>query len=210
MVHVFSPSAIIYPPPPGRCFGTPNRRFSFFCFVEPAAVFGSFYMYVSMYCFLTCLGCVFLRARRGDFSYGLGMFDLSHEEVKRAVVCIYRFFSLHTSRCIRLFVPRNNNAWLQKEIKEKEKATRGRAHPYRKLPSPPYISHTFLTLPRFASGSNPSPTFRRLLAYMANRNEIPRGNPAFSRMLPLNSPAPSKSVTPLTDYPIAFMMEHLA
>jgi len=43
----------------------------------------------------------------GDISYGLGVFDFSHEEVKRPVVCIYRFFSLHSSRCIRLCVPRN-------------------------------------------------------------------------------------------------------
>jgi len=37
------------------------------------------------YCFLTCLGYIILGAGRGSFSYGLGVFDLSHEEVKRAV-----------------------------------------------------------------------------------------------------------------------------
>jgi len=31
-----------------------------------------------------------------DFSYGFGVFDFSHEEVKRAVVIVYRFFSLHS------------------------------------------------------------------------------------------------------------------
>jgi len=45
----------------------------------------------------------------GGFSYGFGVFDFSHEEVKRVVVLTYRFFSLHSSRCIRLFVPKTNN-----------------------------------------------------------------------------------------------------
>jgi len=45
----------------------------------------SFYLYVSMYCFLTCLGYIILGARLGDFSYGLVVFPVSHEEVKRAV-----------------------------------------------------------------------------------------------------------------------------
>jgi len=46
----------------------------------------------------------------GSFSYGFGVFDFSHEELKRAVVVTYRLFSLHSSRCIRLFVPKTNNA----------------------------------------------------------------------------------------------------
>jgi len=32
----------------------------------------------------------------GDFSYELGVFDFSHEEVKRVVAIVYRFFSLHS------------------------------------------------------------------------------------------------------------------
>jgi len=99
-------STIIHPPTQARVSGL--RTGGFFCYEEPAEGFGSFYLCVSMYCFLTCLGYIILGAKRGrDFSYGLGVFDLSHEEVKRAVVCIYRFFSLHSSRCIRLFVLRN-------------------------------------------------------------------------------------------------------
>jgi len=47
---------------------------------------------------------------QGGFSYGFGVFDFSHEEVKRAVVVTYRFFSLHSSRCLRPFVPKTNNA----------------------------------------------------------------------------------------------------
>ena len=35
------------------------------------------------------------------------MFDFSHEEVKRAVGNVGRFFSLHSSRSIRLVVPSN-------------------------------------------------------------------------------------------------------
>jgi len=46
----------------------------------------------------------------GGFFYGLRVFDFSHEAVKRAVVMTYRFFSLLSSRCIRLFVPKTNNA----------------------------------------------------------------------------------------------------
>jgi len=37
----------------------------FFCFGEPAEGVGSLYLYVSMYCFLTCLGYIILGARRG-------------------------------------------------------------------------------------------------------------------------------------------------
>jgi len=46
----------------------------------------------------------------GGFLSGFGVFDFFHEELKGAVVVIYRFFSLHSSRCIRLFVPKTNNA----------------------------------------------------------------------------------------------------
>jgi len=45
----------------------------------------------------------------GGFSYGFGVFDFSYEDVKRAVVVTHRFFSLHRSRCIRLFAPKTNN-----------------------------------------------------------------------------------------------------
>ena len=32
----------------------------------------------------------------GDFSYGCGVLDFSHEEVKRVVAFVYRFFSLQS------------------------------------------------------------------------------------------------------------------
>ena len=32
----------------------------------------------------------------GDFSYGFGVPDFSHEEVKQVVAIVYRFFSLHS------------------------------------------------------------------------------------------------------------------
>jgi len=32
----------------------------------------------------------------GDFSYGFGALDFSHEEVKRVVALVYKFFSLHS------------------------------------------------------------------------------------------------------------------
>ena len=44
------------------------------------------------------------------FSYGLGVFDFSHEAVKQVVVVTYRFCSLHSPCCLRLFVPKTNNA----------------------------------------------------------------------------------------------------
>jgi len=87
---------------------------------------------------------------------------------------------------------------------------KGWTHASRKLPPPPYISLTISTLPGFASGSNPSPTSPCSLAFMADPHQIPLGNPAFGRMSALNSPAPSRSGTPLTDYPLAFMAEQLA
>jgi len=46
----------------------------------------------------------------GGFSYDLGVFDFPYEEVKRAGVVTYRFFSLNGSRCISIFVPKTNNA----------------------------------------------------------------------------------------------------
>jgi len=48
--------------------------------------------------------------QEGYFSYGLRVVNLSNEEVKRALVVTYRFFSLHSSRCIRPFVTTTNNA----------------------------------------------------------------------------------------------------
>ena len=75
---------------------------------------------------------------------------------------------------------------------------------------PPYISHTFTTLAPFASRPNPPPTFPRSLAIMADPHQILPGKPGFGTMPALNSPAPSRSGTPLTDYPLAFMAEQLA
>ena len=49
-----------------------------------------------------------------------------------------------------------------------------------------------------------------IFALMADPHQIPPGNPAFARMSALNSPAPSRSGTPLTDNPLAFMAEQLA
>jgi len=62
-VACFLLSIIICPPPqaPVSALGTGG----FFCFGQPAEGFGSFYLYVSMYCFLTCLGYIILGARLG-------------------------------------------------------------------------------------------------------------------------------------------------
>jgi len=95
---------VAYPPPQASVSGLRTR--GFFCFGEPAEGFGSFYLYISMYCFLMCRGYIHLDARWGDFCYGLGVLDYSHEKVKRAVIYIYRFFSLHSARYI-IFVPRS-------------------------------------------------------------------------------------------------------
>ena len=47
-----------------------------------------------MNCFLTCLGYFLSQVLgEGDFSYGFGVFDFSHEEVKRAVVGIKVLFT---------------------------------------------------------------------------------------------------------------------
>jgi len=83
-------------------------------------------------------------------------------------------------------------------------------HASRKLLPPPYISHTISTLLRFASGSNPSPTFPRPLVAMADPHNLRPGNAAFGRLSALNSPLPSRSGIPLTDFPVEFMMRQLA
>jgi len=56
--HLSSPSG------PKRALARP----SFLLFWEPAEGFGSLYLYVSMYCFLTCLGYIILGARGGRLS----------------------------------------------------------------------------------------------------------------------------------------------
>jgi len=86
----------------------------------------------------------------------------------------------------------------------------GVGHASRKLFPPPYILHTNTTLPRFASGPNPSPTFPHPLVAMANPHNLPPGNAAFGRLSALNSPLPSRSGTPSTDHPIEFMVRQLA
>ena len=48
------------------------------------------------------------------------VFDFSHEEVKRAVVLSYRLCFLHSSRCMRLFVPSNNECMITKEKEKKD------------------------------------------------------------------------------------------
>jgi len=73
-------------------------------------VIRSLYLYVSMNCVLTCLGYCILGARRGGLFLWFPVVDFSHKEVKRAVVVTYRFFSLHSLRCTRLFVPKTNDA----------------------------------------------------------------------------------------------------
>jgi len=98
----------------------------------------------------------------------------------------------------------------KKKEKEKEKNDQEIGHASRKLFPPPYILHTNSTLPRFASGPNPSSTFSYLLVAMANPHNLPPGNPAFGRLSALNSPLPSRSGTPSTDHPIEFMMRQLA
>ena len=50
-----------YPLPKAHVLGLTE---SFFCSGEPAAGFGSLYLYFSMNCFLTCLGYIILGARR--------------------------------------------------------------------------------------------------------------------------------------------------
>ena len=60
-VFLFRPSPIH--PPQASVSGL--RIGSFFCFGEPAEGFGSLYLYVSLYCFLTYLRYIILGARRG-------------------------------------------------------------------------------------------------------------------------------------------------
>jgi len=93
---------------------------------------------------------------------------------------------------------RNNELMITKKEKRKKK-DQEIGHASRKLPPPPYMSHTHSTLPRFASGTSPLPTSPSSFALIADSYQIPPGNPA-----------PSRSATPVTDYPLAFMAEQLA
>jgi len=68
----------------------------FLLYGEPAEGFASLYPYVSMYCFFTCLSFLSWVLGGGDISYGFRLLDFSHEEVKRVVAIVYRFFSLHS------------------------------------------------------------------------------------------------------------------
>jgi len=83
-------------------------------------------------------------------------------------------------------------------------------HASRKLLPHPYILPTNSTLPRFASGPNPSPTLAHRLVAMARPFNLLPGKEAFGRLSALNSPLPSRSGTPSTDHPIEFMMRQLA
>ena len=56
-------STMVYPLTQARVSGLRTGRF--FCFEEPAEGFGSFYLYVFVYYFLTCLGYIIIGARRG-------------------------------------------------------------------------------------------------------------------------------------------------
>jgi len=111
---------------------------------------------------------------------------------------------------MRLVVPKNKEHMITKKKKRKKKKRPRDRHTSHKLLPPLYNSHTISTLPRFASGSNPSPTFPRPLAAMANPHNLPPGNEAFGRLSALNSPLPSRSGTASTDHPIEFMMRQLA
>ena len=112
-----------------------------------------------------------------------------------------------------LYLKQITHDYKKKRKKRKKKAEKNNqeiGQASRKLLPPPYISHTISTLPRFASGSNPAPSFPLLLAAMGNPHNLPPGNEAFRRLSALNSPLPSRSGTPSTDHPIAFMMRQLA
>jgi len=75
---------------------------------------------------------------------------------------------------------------------------------------PPFTFHILpQTLPRFASGSNASPTSCGLLALLANPHRLPPGNTAFGRLSAASSPLPTRSSTPALDYPQAFTAEQL-
>ena len=62
-------------------------------------------------------------------------------------------------------------------------------HASRKLFPPPYISPTFSTSPRFASGPNPSPTFPHLFVAMANPHNLPQGTQPAAGSLPSTPPS---------------------
>ena len=69
----------------------------------------------------------------------------------------------------------------------REKKTTERYPSFSHSPSPPLHFTYFHTLPYLTSATNPSPTFPRSLALMADPHQLPPGNTAFGRLSALNS-----------------------
>jgi len=82
------------------------------------------YLYVSMYCSVTCLGFLSQVLGEGDISYAFGVLDFSHEEVKRVVGLfigfVFAIASAHTVFCT-LKQGINEN---KKKKKKKRKTTK--------------------------------------------------------------------------------------
>jgi len=81
-------------------------------------------------------------------------------------------------------------------------------HGSRNLPPALYIAHTNSTLPRFASASNPWPTFPKPRAcLMASPHHLRPANSAVGRLSGASSSMPTQTSTPAIDYPQAFTAE---
>jgi len=58
-----------------------------------------------MNCFLKCLGILSSVLGKRDISYGFGVFDFSHEEVKQAVIWDYGFlYTIASTACEFLYL----------------------------------------------------------------------------------------------------------
>ena len=100
---------------------------------------------------------------------------------------------------------------ITKKERKKEKRPSDRTSFSHLLCPPPTFHLQLNTIPRFASGTNPSPTFpRSSLALMANPHQLPPGNTTSGRLSALPSPLPWRSGTPSIDQVIHFMARQLA
>ena len=97
------------------------RTGGFLCFGEPAEGFGFLYLYVSMYCFLTCLGYIILGARRGRlFLWTRGVWFFPWGGEAGGGFAFIGFFLFRARAAKGFLYLETNNAWLQKKKKRKK------------------------------------------------------------------------------------------
>ena len=145
----------------------------------------------------------------GSFDYGLGGFDFSYDEVKRAVVIGLIGFFLFIASAAKDLLYLKQITHNDKK-KRKNQQPRDRPRFSQTSSTPLHFTNKSQLHPALRPDQTPLQLFPLLLAVMANPPNLPPGQAAFGRLSALNSPLPSRSGTPSTDHPIEFMIRQLA